>query len=567
MPDDSISKEIAQTGRLLLKDLSQKQRSRLLLAVFVGVLATIAMIVQWFALAKLTYTLIIEQQPLTEQFMLIALMLLSLLLRAFFVRVQEHYSQWASMTAREDLREQILYAWRQTSALQHSQHSPGAAASQLIEDVEAMDGYFARFWPQQLLAVLTPVLIVIVVFYYNWLAALFLVLAAPLIPLFMVLVGLGAEGVNQTFFKQRQRLAGHFLDRVKNLTTLKLFAADTAERKAVETQSQDYRQVVMKTLKLAFLSSAVLEFFTSVAIASIAIYIGFALFGSISWGPAADITLFSGLFILLLAPEFFQPLRNLSQFYHDRAAALAAASHIATSLHHKNKVETTGKVSQTDSAEHALSRLVLTKLSIGYTEGNAIQGPMNVELTTGQCLVVSGPSGCGKTTLLHTLAGYLPPVSGELQLNGQMMGKVAIRYLPQKPWVINGSWAENLSVLAPQATAEEMHNVLTALGLETLISNRNNGLNNQLNEHGEGLSGGQLQRLALARVLLSPAPMILLDEPTASLDRESRHYVLAALAALKPRCILVISSHDTDVLALADQPLCFESLKAVEHAV
>ncbi|HAO25625.1 MAG TPA: thiol reductant ABC exporter subunit CydD, partial [Methylophaga sp.] len=117
MPDDSISKEIAQTGRLLLKDLSQKQRSRLLLAVFVGVLATIAMIVQWFALAKLTYALIIEQQPLTEQFMLIALMLLSLLLRAFFVRVQEHYSQWASMTAREDLREQILYAWRQTSAL------------------------------------------------------------------------------------------------------------------------------------------------------------------------------------------------------------------------------------------------------------------------------------------------------------------------------------------------------------------------------------------------------------------------------------------------------------------
>mgnify|MGYP003121316143 FL=1 len=559
MPDDSISKEIAQTGRLLLKDLSQKQRSRLLLAVFVGVLATIAMIVQWFALAKLTYALIIEQQPLTEQFMLIALMLLSLLLRAFFVRVQEHYSQWASMTAREDLREQILYAWRQTSALQHSQHSPGAAASQLIEDVEAMDGYFARFWPQQLLAVLTPLLIVLIVFYYNWLAALFLLLAAPLIPLFMVLVGMGAESINQRFFNQRQRLAGHFLDRVKHLTTLKLFAAESAALHEVNLRSEDYRQVVMKTLKLAFLSSAVLEFFTSVAIATIAIYIGFALFGAISWGPAADITLFSGLFILLLAPEFFQPLRNLSQFYHDRAAALGAATQIATYLDPSDTTKNLSAVVISEQQSNsALSKLVTTDLSIGYNASEKLQGPLNIKLTTGQCLVISGPSGSGKTTLLHTLAGYLPPVSGELLLNNQPITKTAIRYLPQKPWIINGSWADNLSVLAPQATKQSIQKALIELGLEMLISNRDNGLDSQLNEHGEGLSGGQLQRLALARVILSPAPLVLLDEPTASLDAESRQYVLAALAELKPQCILVISSHDPEVLALADQQLHFK---------
>lgn len=136
-----------------------------------------------------------------------------------------------------------------------------------------------------MLAVMTLLLIVVVVCYYNWLAALFLVLAAPLIPLFMVLVGLGAESVNQRFFLQRQRLAGHFLDRVKYLTTLKLFAAQTAALNEVQQRSDDYRKVVIKTLKLAFLSSAVLEFFTSVAIATIAIYIGFALLGSISWGP------------------------------------------------------------------------------------------------------------------------------------------------------------------------------------------------------------------------------------------------------------------------------------------
>lgn len=547
-----------KAGRLLLKQLIQKQRSRLLQAVFMGVLATIAMIVQWYALAQLTYGLIIQQQPFAEQSILIVLMVLSLILRSVLIRAQEHYSQLSSLHAREFLREQVLSGWQQTSALIHSQRSPGAAASQLIEDVESMDGYFARFWPQQLLAVLTPLLILIVVFYYNWLAALFLLVAAPLIPLFMMLIGWGAEAVNQRFFYQRQRLAGHFLDRVKHLTTLKLFAAENEALTEVEERSQDYRQVVMKTLKLAFLSSAVLEFFTSVAIASMAIYIGFALFGSITWGPAADITLFSGLFLLLLAPEFFQPLRNLSQFYHDRAAAMAAASHIASHLPDEDTNSPAEDVFEL-TADDSSSMLIATDLCIGYQPGDVLQDSINLKLSNGQCLVINGPSGCGKTTLLHTLAGYLSPLSGKVLLNNQPMGKEAIRYLPQKPWIINGSWKENLAVLAPDATEKEMHKVLSQLGFEGLISNRNKGLDSKLNEHGEGLSGGQLQRLALARVLLSPAPLVLLDEPTASLDKESRQYVLAALTALKPQCILVISSHDADVLALADHQLQFAS--------
>ncbi|MCL5974893.1 MAG: thiol reductant ABC exporter subunit CydD [Gammaproteobacteria bacterium] len=552
-------KSLINAGRLLLKNLTQQQHRRLYLAVLLGVMASIAMIVQWYALARLSYAVLIQQQSLVEQSLIVGLMVLALILRAVLVRAQEHYAQLASLHAREALRNHILFRWCQISALQHSQRSPGSAASQLIEDVEAMDGYFARFWPQQLLALLTPLFIVLIVLYYNWLAALFLLLAAPLIPLFMVLVGMGAESINQRFFNQRQRLAGHFLDRVKHLTTLKLFAAEFAVLTDVNSRSEDYRQVVMKTLKLAFLSSAVLEFFTSVAIAAIAIYIGFALFGAISWGPSADITLFSGLFILLLAPEFFQPLRNLSQFYHDRAAALAAATQIATYLDQSDTTKNLpADVISEQQSNSTLSKLITTNLSIGYNANEKLQGPLNIDLTTGQCLVISGPSGSGKTTLLHTLAGYLPPLSGELLLNNQPITKTAIRYLPQKPWIINGSWADNLSVLAPQATEQAMQKALIQLGLETLISNRDNGLDRKLNEHGEGLSGGQLQRLVLARVILSPAPLLLLDEPTGSLDAESRQYVLAALAELKPQCILVISSHDKEVLALADQQLHFK---------
>ena len=548
----------ANAGRLLLKQLIHQQQRRLWCSVGMGCLATLAMIVQWYALAKLVYSVIILQQPPGEQTVLLAVMVLALTLRSILLKIQDHYGQLASLGARENVRKQILADWLQLDALQHSQRSPAVAASQLIEDVEAMDGYFSRFWPQQILAVFTPLLIIIVVGYYNWLAALFLLIAAPLIPLFMVLVGLGAESVNQRFFKQRQRLAGHFLDRVKHLITLKLFAAETAALSEVQTRSQDYRQVVMKTLKLAFLSSAVLEFFTSVAIASIAIYIGFSLLGSISWGPAANITLLSGLFILLLAPEFFQPLRNLSQFYHDRAAALAAAAHIASELQHRPDKPVMPNVVSVEMTKQAISQLITRDLEIGYSDNNVLQQPLNQDLLTGQCLVISGPSGSGKTTFMHTLAGYLNPLSGQLLLNNRPVTDTAIRYLPQKPWIINGSWKDNLAVLAPQATTADMQRVLNRLGFSELIANRNNGLKSNVNEHGEGLSGGQCQRLALARVLLSPAQLVLLDEPTASLDAESRQYVLAALAALKAHCILVISSHDHDVLALADQHLHFD---------
>lgn len=563
MPENSIRQEDANAGRHLLKQLTQQQQRRLNMAVLLGLLASIFMIVQWYALAKISYLIIIEKQPLTEQASWIAMLISSLVLRSVFIRGQEQASQQASLQARQALRHRILQSWQQTSALIHQQRSPGAAASQLMEDVEAMDGYFSRFWPQQMLAVMTPLLIVVVVCYYNWLAALFLVLAAPLIPLFMVLVGLGAESVSQRFFLQRQRLAGHFLDRVKHLTTLKLFAAQTAALNEVQQRSDDYRKVVMKTLKLAFLSSAVLEFFTSVAIATMAIYIGFALLGSISWGPAASITLFSGLFILLLAPEFFQPLRNLSQFYHDRAAALAAATqidaHLANPFQEKHQpIESTDK-SVTTSAQ---SRLLVSELRIGYPDAKALQGPLTFQLSTGQCLVITGPSGAGKTTLLHTLAGYLPPQQGTLALNGQPMANTPIRYLPQKPWIIDGTWAENLAVLAPEASRESMVRVLNQLGLDKLIINRNNGLDEKLNSHGEGVSGGQLQRLALARVLLSPAPVILLDEPTASLDAESRRYVIAALETLKPDCMLIISSHDHALIKLADQQLDFHESRA-----
>lgn len=557
----STQRQFSARERGLLAQLVRAQRGWLILAVLSGLLAGAALIGQWWLLALLIQRVLSEQQPVAAQFMLIIAIAVLVLLRALFQTMQDRLAQKASRQAREQLRSRILQAWTQQSAAHSMQQSPALLASQLIEDVESTDGYFSRFWPQQILAVLLPLLIVITVGLHNWVAALILLCSAPLIPLFMVLVGMGAQNLNVKFLTRRQRLAGHFLDRVKHLTMLRLFCADNMAFREIRQRSDDYRNIVMKTLRIAFLSSAVLEFFASVAIASVAIYIGFALLGAISWGPASQLSLSSGLFILLLTPEFFQPLRNLAQFYHDRAAAQAAAVKLAGLLGKIQPTTAQPAASQPTTANTAAKlgstseppALQAEQLVIGYS--HSLQQVLNFSLCRGQCLLISGPSGVGKTTLLHTLAGVLPALSGQVRINNKPVSATPVAYLPQRPWLVDGSWADNIRLLAGHASDAQIWQVLHQLELSQLAHSQPQGINAPVSAHGDGLSGGQLQRLALARLMLCQASVMLLDEPTASLDGQSRQVVLAALAKLKTAATLVIVSHDTAVQMLADQHL------------
>jgi ATP-binding cassette subfamily C protein CydD len=423
--------------------------------------------------------------------------------------------------------------------------------------------------------VISPILILLTVAYFNWLCAILLLISAPLIPLFMILVGMGAERLNQRYSTMRQRLSGHFLDRVANLTTLRLLGAQQDVFEEVAYNSERYREVIMKTLKVAFLSSTVLEFFTSIAIASLAIYIGFSLYGAITWGPAESLSLFTGLAILILAPEFFQPLRNLSQYYHDRASALGAADNLVSLMNasEKNTQKCHVKLSEkalNPSGRHSESEapyiLHMENLVVGYAKSKALKGPLKLSIKSGQMLAIRGPSGCGKSSLLNTIAGFLPSLEGRLSLEVPTSASTVLThssvlaYLPQKPWIKNDTIYQNLLVLAPRASEVQMMQVMDALGLSNELALRENGLHTIIGEHGQGLSGGQMQRIALARVLLNPAPIILLDEPTAKLDLLSKEYILAALRSLKQKSILIIATHDRALSKLADMQIEFTQI-------
>ncbi|ALQ56473.1 MdlB protein [Pseudoalteromonas issachenkonii] len=552
------SESAALTGKLFLKRYSKKQSFLLYAAVLSGTASTLLLLIQWVTFSYLAHSLFIEKAQLNDLYGSLIVLFTSLIGQPLFIRLQVNLSQKASVRIRNDIRLSILAKWRMSSPLVLKKHSAGASAAQWIEEVESMDSYFSRYWPQQNLAIISPILILSVIAWLDWLSALLLLISAPLIPLFMILVGMGAEKVNQKYSLIRQRLAGHFLDRVANLDYIKLLRSESAIYDEVKVNSEGYRTVVMKTLKLAFLSSTVLEFFTSVAIASLAIYIGFSLYGSIDWGPASELTLFSGLAILILAPEFFQPLRNLAAFYHDRATALGSANNLVLLLDSDecDEKSTTSKkyynLSVPDSGSEQHIAVRLQNLVIGYNQKLPLPHTINIDIQQAQMLSITGPSGAGKSTLLNTLAGYTAPIAGTMSIYPQA---APIAYLPQRGWIKNDTVFNNLKVLAPNATKEQMFDALRIVGLDKELLQKHTGLNTLIGEHGQGLSGGQIQRISIARVLLNPAPLILLDEPTSKLDRLSKKYIISALKILKKERILIVASHDPLLLNIADAHL------------
>ncbi|MGO3354929.1 MAG: ABC transporter ATP-binding protein/permease, partial [Halomonas sp.] len=323
-----VTKVAVLTPRSWLKELALTQRNRLLGAALCGVLAGSQTIVLVVGLAWLIEQLVVQDRSPLTLLPVFGLLAGCVMLRALCQWCYETLSLEAGLRIRQLARAQLL---DKLSALGPvwltSQHS-GSLANQVVEHIDALEGYFARFYPQLLITLFLPLVILIVVGWLDYLVAIFLLLSAPLIPLFMALVGMGAERLNRDQFVAVSRLSAYFIDRVRGMTTLQLFGRTGAVQQDVWYATDDYRRLSMRTLRLAFLSSAVLEFFASVAIAVVAMYVGFGLLGYIEYGPSPSLTLFTGLAVLLLAPEFFQPLRTLSQHYHDRAAALGAAESV-----------------------------------------------------------------------------------------------------------------------------------------------------------------------------------------------------------------------------------------------
>ncbi|WP_110665467.1 thiol reductant ABC exporter subunit CydD [Salinicola halophilus] len=521
-------------------------------AVGCGVIVGLATLVQMGALAWTVDRLITHGVPLEQTVSGIGIIVVAIVVRAVAQAGQERCGQECGLRVKQHVRQRLLETLAALGPVRlASRHSAGLA-SQVVDQVESLEGYYARFLPQMWLSLLVPLIYLAAVFWLDWLAGVWLLVAAPLIPLFMALIGMGAQRLNEAQFQAVTRLSGHFLDRVRGITTLKLFGLGERSVAEVEAVAHDYRRRSLKTLRVAFLSSAVLEFFAAVSVAVVAIYIGLGLLGYIGYGPSGSLDLFTGLFILLLAPEFFQPLRTLSQHYHDRASALGAADGLQALL-----AEGDALTPESESARGLADDEVLRceRVEIAHAGRERLLGPLSLSVRRGEVVALVGASGSGKSSLLQLMAGFIAPAAGVLAVRRAP----SVGWMDQRALIVHGTLADNLRLVAPDANDAELGEALQQAGLGKWLNASAQGLETPLGERGVGLSGGEGQRLALARLFLSPAPLLLLDEPTAALDPVTEREVIAGLQRLVAAGrTLVVATHHPAIMAMANRVVAIE---------
>jgi ATP-binding cassette subfamily C protein CydD len=545
-----LSREL-EAASLYLKKLAAEVKRPIQWAFLFGLLKTVAIIVQLGCIAALAQLVLAESQPLLSLQAAGGGLIVSTFFRVSAPYWQQGFLQQATLQATQTARKQLLKRWQRQTA-QGVTISAAEGALQL-EPIEALKSYFNRYLVQQYLVVFSPFLILVTCFYINPVVGVLLLLSGPVIPLFMALVGIGAERLSQKHAQQTHALSRVFTDKLRNLATIQLFGAGDAASSDVAAAGEEYRQATMSTLKIAFLSSAVLEFFSSVAIAGVALYVGFGLLGYIEWFGADELTLFSGLFVLLLAPEYFSPLRQFAQSYHDRAAAIGAASLLSEQ---QKDAEDSSKQKTENPSNELIS---WQNLSVTLTPGLVISYPDTL-IYEGTLTVISGSSGSGKSTLIRILLGQTP-YSGGLKLNATLASGGEVAYFAQQPFLTASSVRDNVNLYERHSDAEIIK-IFRQLNLGPLLEQLPQGLDTQLGEKGAGLSGGERRRVALARCILSGRRLIIADEPTENLDEVSANAIRNNLKRLTERGITVIAaSHDPKLKQIADQSVLVDSAR------
>ncbi|REG86635.1 thiol reductant ABC exporter subunit CydD [Marinomonas pollencensis] len=561
VPKPTKQKRLKTPEMAFLNEWADCQSKRYRLVQLLGIVFTVSLVVQAWTLANVFSDLVITG---TFSVSLLLMALSALFIRALTSFGRERLSAGASRSIRYSLRTKIIDHLTQLGPSRLRIDEDAALSTRVYEQVDALDDYFSRYKPQLFMVSLIPCVILLAVLPVSLIAFGIFMITAPLVIVFMIFVGYKAAQANRRQFRVLAMLSNQFMDLNQGLAELKRLGRSAHAKQRLGDSASAYQRTTMGVLRLAFLSTATLELFASLSIAMIALYLGLGLLEQLPWAKGeAPVTLTQAFFLLLLAPEFYLPLRQLGNDYHAKQKAEAAATALLEILVTQQQPAEVNLPAQGThlSLVKTQSSSLLTFHQLSWQEaGRSRLAPITNQIREGERIWLSGESGVGKSSLLHLLLGFETGYQGECFVYDKSLDAVdltawrsRLAWLPQTPEWVNGSIRQNL-VLGIQPPSEQaLRDALEKSQCADFVDALPNGMESKLTELGAGLSGGQMQRLSIARALLSNADVWLLDEPCSGLDEDTANAVLDTLNRVSKGKTLLVVSHDTHPISWVDR--------------
>lgn len=540
---------------------SLSQRWWMVLAVVFGALGGGVVILQAWLLSQVISKVFLEHYEISRVAQRLWLLALIIVLRAILNWAGEMCGSLAAIKTKASLRQQIYEHLYKSGPVWCASQQTGGLTALGTEGIEALDAYFAKYLPQVALSAVIPISMLVFIFPLDWVSGLVLLLTAPLIPFFMVLVGKMAGQETQKHWNMLSRLSAHFLDVIQGLETLKSLGRSREMADSIDENSRAYVQATLGVLRIAFLSSLTLELLSTLSTAIVAVEIGLRLLhGGIGFQFA--------LFILVLAPEYYLPLRNLGLHFHAGMDGVAAADQIFKVLRKQPEISGMGKREIVFGNE-----IVFEDIDYIYQDRSepAVKN-VNLHIAAGEKVALIGHSGAGKSTLVNLLLGFIPPQRGRLTIDGVDLREIdlenwraQIAWISQQPALFRGSLEENLRFARPDASHEDLVRAAKLAEIDTFIQSLPERYRTEIGEGGLRLSGGQAQRLALARAFLKDAPVLVFDEPASHLDPATEERIYRSLEKLMQGRTTLIIAHRLITLQLVDRILVMQDGEIVEQ--
>lgn len=522
-----------------LKQMAYSQNNRIRLLFLASLAKGLAMIGQALFFVWVADSVFLKSASFEDVLPLLVALLAVILLRAGASYAIGRLGITLSVEARRGLRRELIASYKENPLQGSIAGQSGRKVGLLLEAVDDTDGYFSKYIPQMIQSYTIPLMLLGVIFYLNWTTGLIILITAPFIPLFMAIVGKRTKQKADEKVEQLAGFSGAFLDVLQGLTTLRLFGQAKRQSDTIRDNSLKFRDSTMDVLKSAFLSSLTLEYISMLSIGIVALEIGLRLvvFDSITFFPA--------FLVMLLVPDFFNLLKEFGSAFHTARGSAASAELLSEELAKSHQPVEWG-----ESPVDAPIDLALEQLSFQYGEGFQLE-PASFKLEAGTSTALVGASGSGKSTLMNVMAGLLPATSGRLLINGLPQEQVSedewfgqLSYITQDPYLFAGTIKENIELGANRAVApQELIAAAQKAGILELVESLPEGFDTVIGEAGRGLSGGEKQRLVLARAFLKKPSLLFFDEPTAGLDLHTEQVLQSAIEELSKEATVITIAH------------------------